>query len=75
MTKFDYDNIVTAIKGSDPKLRPGEKGWVCGIYEIKTCSDEFKNKYCDGNVYLIEFEDGDAVKVHESQLILIDRNL
>lgn len=73
MTKFTYNDIVTAVEGSELELRPGEKGWICGVYEKAERAKRFIDKYGSGAVYLMEFEDGEAVQAHESQLKLIDK--
>ena len=68
MTKFTYNDIVTVIKNSALELRPGEKAWVVSVLSgnkrPKHLIDEFPNGY----THTIEFEDGSAKEVHESQL-------
>ena len=63
---FTYDDIVTIRKDAPPKFRPGEKAWIVGVF---TDRDRYKfEEFPPGTVYMIEFEGGDAVDVHDSLL-------
>jgi hypothetical protein len=65
MTKFAYNDIVRARQDADPGLRRG-RAWVVGIFEHRPGT--YFNKFPDGVVYTIEFEDGTSEEVHEANL-------
>lgn len=64
--KFTYDDIVVVGNTAPKEFRPGEKAWVVGVF-----SDRSKDKFSwlpPGVVYLVEFEDGEAIDVNEDFL-------
>lgn len=69
MTKYSYNDIVTAKPNASVALRPGERAWVVGVSEQKDRKGEYLTKFPTGTVYLIEFEDGSSVSVVESDLM------
>lgn len=66
MPKFTYDDMVKTSDGVGPELRPGKKAWVIGVFETRP--GKYFDKFPEGVVYSIEFEDGTSVDVHESEL-------
>ena len=66
--KFDYDDVVTVRKEANPSVRPGEKGWVVGVFEERPLGVYFE-KFPPGVVYSVEFEDGNSIEIHESGLL------
>jgi hypothetical protein len=73
MPKFSYGDTVQ-VAGSAPKeLRPTEKGWVVGAFGDVERQGRYFNQFPPGVVYTIEFEDGAAIDVHESNLEAIQR--
>lgn len=68
--KFNYDDIVEVRSGVSPDLRPGARTWVVGIFEMRKGS--YFNKFPEGVVYTIEFEDGTSTEAHEADLKLED---
>jgi hypothetical protein len=68
MSKFNYDNIVKVREGAPPESRPGRTAWVVGVFENRLGSafDAFP----EGTIYIVEFEDGTAIDIHESDLDL-----
>jgi hypothetical protein len=69
MTKYSYNDIVTAKPNAPSELRPGERAWVVGISEQKDRKGEYLTKFPSGTVYLVEFEDGSSVSISESDLM------
>ena len=67
MAKFDYDDTVEVIADAPAKLRPGRHASVVGIEE-EPRRGSFYEQFPPGTVYLIEFEGGEAVSIHESML-------
>lgn len=66
MSKFKYDDIVV-VKGDAPEeYRPGEKAWVVGVLENPV--GKYFDKFPEGVVYSVEFEEGDFCDIHESLL-------
>jgi len=72
MAKFTYDDIVKVISAAPAGIRPGAKAWVVGVFETRP--GEYFDKFPEGVVYTIEFEDGSSVEAHESNLVLSDDN-
>lgn len=80
MAKFTYNDIVKVKAtaqycreaGGNKKsgLRIGERAWICGISESK--APDLRQSFPSGFIYLIEFEDGDAIDVHEDDLEGVD---
>jgi len=70
MSKFSYNDIVTAKPDAPKELRPGERAWVVGIIEQEGRKDDFLKEFPEGIVYTIEFEDGLSVEAKESDLLL-----
>lgn len=67
MSKFTYDDIVRVVQGADPKLRPGSKAWIVGVF-IDRPRGSYFDGFPEGVIYTIEYEDGGAMDVHESHL-------
>lgn len=67
MLMFDYDDRVRVANSADAPLRPGSYGWVIGVF-LERPSGCYFERFPEGVIYSIEFEDGHAVDVHESLL-------
>jgi hypothetical protein len=71
MPKFTYDDIVKIKETSKSTTRTSERAWVVAVVEDRI---HFPlRRFPAGVVYSVEFEKGDAVDVHEDDLILLDR--
>jgi hypothetical protein len=71
MAKFTYNDIVRAKPTADRRARPGERAWVVAVLENR---EQFPLKqFPVGIIYSIEFEDGNAIDVHENDLELVER--
>jgi hypothetical protein len=70
MPKFTYDDIVKVLDTAPSELRPGERAWVVGVFETRP--GKYFDVFPEGVVYSIEFEDGTAIEIHESNLKLAD---
>jgi hypothetical protein len=66
MPKFTYDDIVRVLVSSSTKLTTSKKAWVVAVIE-KSLGSHF-DQFPPGVVYTVEFEDGSATDVHESDL-------
>ncbi len=51
-----------------PEMRPGEKAWIVGVFESQP--GKYFEKFPEGVVYTIEFEDGTSTEAHETDLEL-----
>lgn len=69
MAKFTYDDIVKVVGTASSELRPCAKAWVIQVTEEPRRGSYF-DQFPPGTVYLVEYEDGEAVSIHESQLEL-----
>jgi hypothetical protein len=49
-------------------MRPGQKAWVIGITTEHERSGSHFDQFAAGTVYLVEFEGGEALDIHESML-------
>jgi hypothetical protein len=65
MAKFTYNDIVRVRQDANSGLRR-DQAWVVGIFEHRPGT--YFNKFADGVVYTIEFEDGTSEQVHEAHL-------
>ncbi len=77
--KFDYNDMVCVRPGvtvwfdvpgrrtQGPRI--GERAWVFAVTEDRTSGQ--RPEFPSGVVYGIEFEDGDAIEVHEADLELV----
>jgi len=64
---FNYDDIVKVRKEASSELRPGARAWIVGVFETRPGS--FFNKFPEGIVYSIEFEDGSSIiEIHEADI-------
>jgi hypothetical protein len=66
--RFNYDDIVRVRADASQDLRPGMRAWIVGVFETRP--GPYFDKFPQGVVYTIEFEDGESVDVHESDLEL-----
>ncbi|MFC5771127.1 hypothetical protein [Thauera sinica] len=67
--KFDYDDIVRVRGNAPEEARPGERAWIVGVFLTRPKGDYF-NKFPEGVVYSVEFEDGSSIEIHEANLDL-----
>lgn len=67
MPKFTYNDIVRVKPDSESTLRR-DRAWIVGIFEDRP--GPYFDKFPEGVVYTIEFEDGSSTEVHEASLEL-----
>ena len=65
---FDYDDVVRVRSGAPADLRPGKKAWVVGVFATRP--GPYFDRFPQGVVYTIEFEDGSSMEIHEADLEL-----
>ncbi len=65
---FTYDDIIHVRADAPAEVRPGEKAWVIGITIERSPSGRHFEQFPSGTVNLVEFEDGDALDIHESMI-------
>jgi hypothetical protein len=66
MPRFNYDDIVRIRETAPTVERRGQKAWVIAVIEDR---NQFPLKqFPPGVIYSVEFEGGDAIDVHESDL-------
>jgi hypothetical protein len=70
MTKFDYNDTVIARPEAPQELRPGETASIVAISEHEKRKGKFLERFPEGTVYTIEFNDGSSVEAKEADLIL-----
>jgi hypothetical protein len=63
--KFTYNDIVRV--STDSEQRFTKKAWIVGIFETRPEGGYF-DRFPEGVVYSIEFEDGSSIEVHELEL-------
>jgi len=64
--KFTYNDIVVVEKFAPLEFRPGERGWIVAVHPDS--SGMTYRLFKPGPVYMIEFEDGEAVQLEECYL-------
>lgn len=70
MPKFTYDDIVRVLLHASCKNRRGARGWVIAVKTEDKQKGSYFNRFPAGTIYSVEFEDGEAIDVHESDLEL-----
>lgn len=68
MQKFDYDDVVSPVAGVT-EARLGAKAWVVGITLERERVGSYYEEFEPGNLYTIEFEDGESIDVPESHIV------
>jgi hypothetical protein len=66
MPRFNYDDIVNVRSGASADLHPCKKAWVVAIFDTRP--GPYFDKFPDGVVYMVEFEDGSSLEIHENDL-------
>jgi hypothetical protein len=69
INKFTYDDIVRINQAAPNSLRPGQRAWVVGVVLPQDRGGRpHYDQFPAGTVYTVEFENGDAIDVHEGFL-------
>ena len=71
MSKFTYDDRVRVATTANREFRPGEIAWVIAVLEERP-RGEYLDQFPPGVIYTVEYEDGEAIDIHESDLEPID---
>lgn len=67
MGRYTYDDVVRIVSTADEKFRPGATAWIIGVFEQRPPGAYF-DQFPPGAVYTIEYENGEAIDIHESYL-------
>lgn len=67
MSKFTYNDRVRVATTANKESRPGEIAWVIAVLEERP-QGEYFDQFPPGVIYTIEYEDGEAIDIHESDL-------
>lgn len=65
---FTYDHVVRVEADAPTEIRPGETAWVIGITPDDKKRGSHFDRFPAGTVYLVEFEGGDAIDIHENMI-------
>lgn len=65
---FTYDDTVKVKAHAPLDMRPGETASVIGITHEENKRGRHFDQIPAGTVYLVEFEEGDAIDIHESMI-------
>lgn len=65
---FTHAGTVLVKSGAPAEMRPGQMASVIGITIDGERVGSHFGRFPAGTVYLVEFEDGDALDIHESML-------
>jgi hypothetical protein len=65
---FTYDDIVRVKADAPPEMHPGARACVIGVTAEHERRGSHFEQFPAGTVYLVEFEDGDAIDIHVSML-------
>lgn len=68
MATFDYDDILKVSDEAPAEHRRGATAWVVGVTPPEQRRGAHFDQFPLGTVYLVEFEDGQALDIHESHL-------
>jgi hypothetical protein len=66
---FTYDDIVRVRADAPPEMRPGAQAWVIGIATAQERRGSHFKGFPAGTVHLVEFEDGQAIDIHEALFV------
>ena len=67
--KFTYDDIVLIQKASGLPGRIGARAWVIAVFpERSSRPGSAFDRFPDGPIYTVEFEDGSSAEMHEDWL-------
>lgn len=69
---FTYDDIVRIVEHAPAEMWPGELAWVIGITLTNQRRGSHFDQFPDGTIYLVEFEGGAALDIHENMLEAAD---
>jgi hypothetical protein len=67
MAKFTWGDTVAVSPTAPSAVRPGAVASIVGVMEEPRKGAHFE-QFPTGTVYLIEYEDGSALDIHESHL-------
>ncbi|MFC4701493.1 hypothetical protein ACFO4O_15110 [Glaciecola siphonariae] len=67
MAKFNINDTVLVKESVETNAYVGQKGSIINVFETRP-SGKYFEKFPAGVIYMIEFENGDALDVHESEL-------
>jgi hypothetical protein len=67
MARFSYDDTVRIVRCADEKYKPGAVVSIIGIFKEKPSGSYFE-EFPPGTIYTIEYENGEAIDIHESLL-------
>ena len=65
---FTYNDTVLVRTDGPVSKRAGQKAWVIGMTTQDQRDGTNFGQFPTGTVYLVEFEDGEALDIHEGQL-------
>jgi hypothetical protein len=69
VAKFTYDDVVNVRRTAKTDLRPGARAWVIAVFDSRESRPGSSfDRFPEGTVYTVEFEDGAAIDLHESDL-------
>lgn len=64
-----YGDSVAVATTAPEQLRPGAKGSICGVILPADRRGAHVDQFPEGTIYLVEFEDGEAIEIHEGWLL------
>jgi hypothetical protein len=67
MPQFTYDDIVFVRPDAPAEFRPGSRAWIIAVIDVRVPGQY--EWLPPGQVYMIEFEDGDAIDIVENLLL------
>jgi len=70
MSSFELDRTVRVLEWAPQQYRPGAKASVIGIITVRR--GKYFESFPPGMLYTIEFEDGEAIDIHESLLEAVE---
>lgn len=66
-----YGDSVAVATTAPEQLRPGATGAICGVTLQAERRGAHLDQFPEGTIYLVEFEDGEAMDIHEGWLLLL----
>lgn len=74
MSKFNIDDTVKVKNFAHLEQYYGQIGSIINVFAERPAGSYFE-QFPEGIVYAVEFENGEAIDVHEFDLVLADYNI
>jgi hypothetical protein len=68
VSKFTWGDTVKVVDNAPPTAKPGSIVSIVGVHDGASRSGEYFDRFPEGTVYSIEYDDGSSIEVPESAI-------